>query len=254
MDKEVFRALGDDKRRLLLDALFARDGQTLGELVDRLEMTRFGVMKHLRVLEDAGLTTTARVGREKFHYLNPVPIQQLSDRWISKFSAPWTGMMAGLKQRLEEDRVETKPTHRFEIYIQAPAEKIWQGLIDPALTSKYYYGTSIEVPELREGAEYRYWFPDGRKAAEGVLLVVEAPHRLSMTFHALWEPELVAEEASVVTWEIQPQGVLCRLTVTFESPYLSSKMFAQAIGGMPLILSGLKTLLETGKPMEMAPA
>src|SRR5262245_6581474 len=157
-------------------------------------MTRFGVMKHLRVLEDAGLITTVRSGREKLHYLNPVPIQQISDRWISKFAAPWTGLMAGLKDRLEEETMATKPSHRFEIYIQAPPEKIWQALVDPAFTSKYYYGTSIDIPDLSEGAAYNYWFPDGRKATDGVLLVVDPPRKLSMTFHALWEPALEAEE------------------------------------------------------------
>jgi uncharacterized protein YndB with AHSA1/START domain/DNA-binding transcriptional ArsR family regulator len=252
MEGDVFRALGDENRRVLLDALFEEDGQTLGELVSRLDMTRFGVMKHLRVLEAAGLITTARVGREKLHYLNPVPIQQIGDRWISKFSAPWVGMMAGLKRRLEEEEMETKPSHRFEIYIQAPPEKIWQALIDPEFTSKYYYGTSIDIRDLREGAAYDYWFPDGRKAAEGMLVVVDPPRRLTMTFHALWEPALVAEEASTVTWEIEPQGSICRLSATFESPYADSQMFKQAIGGMPLIMSAMKTLLETGQPLPMA--
>ena len=85
---EVFRALGDPTRRLLLDRLFVRDGQTVGELADGLEMTRFGAMKHLRILEAAGLITTLKVGREKHHYLNPVPIQLIADRWVSKLRGP----------------------------------------------------------------------------------------------------------------------------------------------------------------------
>jgi DNA-binding transcriptional ArsR family regulator len=88
----VFRALADPTRRSLLDELFARDGQTLTELAERLPMTRFGVMKHLRVLEEAGLVTTRRRGREKFHYLNPVPIRLIHDRWVSKYGSPWVNV------------------------------------------------------------------------------------------------------------------------------------------------------------------
>src|SRR5215207_7630745 len=99
---DVFKALGDPSRRLLLDSLFEEDGQTLGELSARLpSMTRFGVMKHLRLLESAGLVTTRKVGREKLHYLNPMPIRLIHDRWIGKYSEPWVGALAGLKASLE---------------------------------------------------------------------------------------------------------------------------------------------------------
>jgi DNA-binding transcriptional ArsR family regulator len=100
---EVFRALADPTRRALLDALFERDGQTLGELDAPLEMTRFGVMKHLRVLEDAGLVTTKRRGRSKLHFLNPVPIRLIHDRWVSKYAEPWVATLSGLKHTLEEE-------------------------------------------------------------------------------------------------------------------------------------------------------
>ena len=100
---EVFRALADPNRRALLDALYERDGQTLGELGEPLEMTRFGVMKHLRVLEDAGLLTTKRRGREKLHFLNPVPIRLIHDRWVSKYAEPWVATLSGLKHTLEEE-------------------------------------------------------------------------------------------------------------------------------------------------------
>jgi DNA-binding transcriptional ArsR family regulator len=100
---EVFKALADPTRRALLDALFERDGQTLGELDAPVEMTRFGVMKHLRVLEDAGLVTTKRRGREKLHFLNPVPIRLIHDRWVSKYAEPWVATLSGLKATLEEE-------------------------------------------------------------------------------------------------------------------------------------------------------
>jgi DNA-binding transcriptional ArsR family regulator len=100
---EVFKALADPTRRGLLDALFERDGQTLSELEGRLPMSRFGVMKHLKVLEGAGLVTARRRGREKLHYLNPVPIRLVHDRWVSKYAEPWASALTGLKRELEED-------------------------------------------------------------------------------------------------------------------------------------------------------
>ncbi len=102
-DDRVFKALADPTRRLLLDRLFERDGRTLGELESQVEMTRFGVMKHLRILEDAGLVVTRRSGREKLHYLNPVPIRLVHDRWIDKYTEGPASLLADLKRALEEE-------------------------------------------------------------------------------------------------------------------------------------------------------
>ena len=99
---DVFRALADPTRRSLLDELFRQDGQTLSELEGRLPMSRFGVMKHLKVLEEAGLVTTQRRGREKLHFLNPVPIRLVHDRWVSKYAEPWVATLTGLKKQLED--------------------------------------------------------------------------------------------------------------------------------------------------------
>jgi DNA-binding transcriptional ArsR family regulator len=98
----VFKALSDPTRRSLLDELFERDGQNLKELEERLPMTRFGVMKHLKVLEQAGLVATKRRGREKLHFLNPVPIRLVHDRWVSKYAEPWAAGLSALKQDIEE--------------------------------------------------------------------------------------------------------------------------------------------------------
>lgn len=99
----VFKALADPTRRGLLDALYSEDGQSLSALARRLPMTRFGVAKHLRVLEEAGLVVTQRRGREKLHFLNPVPIRLIHDRWVSKYAEPWAATLSGLKRRLEEE-------------------------------------------------------------------------------------------------------------------------------------------------------
>ena len=120
-DDRVFKALADPTRRFLLDLLFERDGRTLTELESGLEMTRFGVMKHLKVLEDAGLVVTRRQGREKLHFLNPVPIRLVHDRWVSKYAEPWTAGLSDLKQELERTMEKVS-----EIYIKTtPAPKLY---------------------------------------------------------------------------------------------------------------------------------
>ena len=102
IDDQVFKALADPTRRLLLDLLYERDGRTLTELESEIEMTRFGVMKHLRALEEAGLVATRRSGREKLHFLNPVPIRLIHDRWIDKYTERQVSALADLKRELEE--------------------------------------------------------------------------------------------------------------------------------------------------------
>ena len=104
MIDDVFKALADPTRRRLLDELFEEDGQTLSALEQRLPMSRFGVAKHLKVLEGAGLVTTRKRGREKLHYLNPVPIREVHDRWVSKYAEPWAAALTGLKRNLEEEQ------------------------------------------------------------------------------------------------------------------------------------------------------
>src|SRR5919109_2291921 len=135
----VFKALADPTRRSLLDELFARDGQTLTELEERLPMTRFGVMKHLRVLEDAGLVATKRRGREKLHFLNPVPIRLVHDRWVSKYAEPWAATLTGLKKKLEEELMEKV----FEIYIKTTPERLWEAITDDELRRTYNFGVGI---------------------------------------------------------------------------------------------------------------
>src|SRR6476619_3999519 len=134
--EKVFRALADPTRRKLLDTLRKRDGQTLTELEQRFAMTRFGVMKHLRILEAAGLVITRRVGREKLHYLNPVPIRAIHDRWISKYREPVSAALVNLKHSLEGTM--DKPKHVYQIWIRTTPEKLWQAITDPDITQKYF--------------------------------------------------------------------------------------------------------------------
>ena len=140
---DVFRALADPSRRRLLDELFRRDGQTLHELEARFAMTRFGVMKHLKQLEDAGLVVTQRRGREKLHFLNPVPIRLIHDRWVSKFAEPWAAALGEIKQRLE-----TPMEKVFEIYIKTTPERLWQAITDPEIRAKQKDSGFLAPPEL----------------------------------------------------------------------------------------------------------
>src|SRR3990172_4600873 len=144
-----FKELADPIRRGLLDQLFKKDGQTLSDLVRRSSMTRFGVMKHLRVLEDAGLVVTQRRGREKLHFLNPVPIRLIHDRWIDKYTEPWAATLTGLKKELEETMEKV-----FEIYIKTTPERLWQAITDPEMRREYTFGVGVNS-EWTSGSSYR---------------------------------------------------------------------------------------------------
>jgi uncharacterized protein YndB with AHSA1/START domain len=245
---EVFRALADPSRRRLLDQLFERDGQTLGELASQLpSMTRFGVMRHLRILEAAGLVSTRRMGREKHHYLDPVPIRLIHDRWISKYAEPVVAAMSGLKEHVERT-MEERIDHVYSVYIRATPERVWRALTDGTDTERYYYGTHVRST-WQVGAPVSYTYPDGTVAADGEVLEVEAPRRLVMTFHARWDPELAAEGPVRQIWELVEHQGATKLTVTSSGLRAGSRMAEDFGGGMVWIVSGLKSLLETGQPL-----
>jgi uncharacterized protein YndB with AHSA1/START domain len=238
----VFRALADPTRRSLLDQLFKEDGQTLSALERRLPMTRIGVMKHLRVLEEARLVTTKRRGREKLHFLNPVPIRLVHDRWVSKYTEPWAATLTGLKAKLEEEQMEKV----FEIYIKTTPERLWEAITDAELRSQYSFGVRVNS-DWTAGSSYEAVHPAGpTPISEGENLEVDPPRRLVQSFTALWSDDVKREGTSRVTWEIEPVGDdSCRLTVTHDQ--LREGANDELYGGWPMILSGLKTLLETGE-------
>src|SRR5712691_9187144 len=240
---DVFRALADPTRRSLLDELFKQDGQSLSALEGRLPMTRFGVMKHLRVLEEAGLIVTRRRGREKLHFLNAVPIRLVHDRWVSTYAEPWAATLSGLKQRLEEETMEKV----FEIYIKTTPERLWEAITDPDLRAKYSFGIRVSS-DWTPGSSYVGGHPMAEgPLSEGENLEVEPPHRLVQSFRALWGEDVKSEGTSRVTWEIEQVADSCRLTVTHDQ--LREGANDQLYGGWPMILSGLKTLLETGETL-----
>lgn len=236
----VFRALADPTRRALLDALFAEDAQPLHSLSDGRDMTRIGVAKHLAILEEAGLVVTKRQGREKLHYLNVVPIRQLHDRWVSKYTERWAAGLSDLKSELERSMEKV-----FEIYIRTTPERLWSAITDPAVRAKYHFGSSIQT-DWTEGTPYALVHPgaDG-PLATGENLVVDPPRRLVQSMLTLWSEDAEAQGTTRVTWEIEQIGDSCRLTVIHDQ--LSDDAPPEMYGGWPMILSGLKTWLETGE-------
>ena len=236
----VFKALADPTRRSLLDELFRHDGQTLGELEARFAMSRFGVMKHLKQLEEAGLVVTKRRGREKLHFLNPVPIRLVHDRWVSKYAEPWAARLSDLKTRLE-----TTMEKVFEIYIRTTPERLWEAITDPEIRSRYNFGARVDS-DWTPGSRFEMGHPGSEELlGEGVNLEVDPPRRIVQTMVALWSDDAKAEGTSRITWEIEPVADSCRLTVTHDQ--MREDANNELYGGWPMILSGLKTWLETGE-------
>jgi uncharacterized protein YndB with AHSA1/START domain/biotin operon repressor len=238
----VFRALADPTRRALLDELYARDGQTLVALTARHEMTRIAVAKHLKILEEAGLVVTRRRGREKLHYLNPVPIRLVHDRWVNKYTEPWVAGLADLKRDLESQMEKV-----FEIYIRTTPERLWEAITDPATRQKYHFGSAINS-DWTVGSSYELIHPGAERALmEGENLEVDRPRKLVQTMRALWGPDAERAGTSRLTWEIEPVGDSCRLTLIHDQ--LPEDAPPELYGGWPMILSGLKTWLETGQTL-----
>jgi len=244
---DVFSALADPTRRALLDELFREDGQTTGALAAGFEMSRFGVMKHLKLLEEAGLVVTRREGREKLHFLNPVPIRLVHDRWVSKYAEPWAAALSDLKHHLEDRTMEKV----FEIYIKTTPERLWEAITNPEMRRKYSFGVVVNS-DWTPGSRYHAGSPKvpGGLLMEGENLEVDPPRRLVQSFNALWSEEVKSEGTSRVTWEIEPIGDSCRLTVVHDQLEGAPKTAESVSGeGWMMVLSGLKTLVETGTPM-----
>jgi uncharacterized protein YndB with AHSA1/START domain len=238
----VFKALADPTRRSLLDELFRQDGQTLSALEQRLPMTRFGVMKHLKVLEEAGLIVTKRRGREKHHLLNPVPIRLVHDRWVSKYAEPWVATLSELKTEMENSMEKV-----YEIYIKTTPERLWEAITSSDMREKYNFGVRVSS-DWTEGSPYEATHPAAPALlSEGENLEVDPPHKLVQSFRALWSDDVKREGTSRVTWEIEQVSDSCRLTVTHDE--LAEHANDELYGGWPMILSGLKTLLETGQTL-----
>jgi uncharacterized protein YndB with AHSA1/START domain/biotin operon repressor len=251
MDSEqVFKALADPNRRAMLDSLFNRDGQSLNELAAPIDMTRFGVMKHLQVLTDAGLIVTRKVGREKLHYLNPVPIQQVYERWVSKYAQPFTYSLLDLQAKLEQEpEMSDKPNHVYEVYIRTSPEKLWQALTDGKMTEQYYFGTAVKS-DLKVGSPFQYFYGNGNgMMLDGEILEIDPPTKLVTSFRPVWVEGPEGQRLSRVEFEITQMGDSCKLLLSHYGLNPEAGLTMGIGSGWAQILSGLKTLLETGSPL-----
>jgi uncharacterized protein YndB with AHSA1/START domain/DNA-binding transcriptional ArsR family regulator len=246
----VFRALADPTRRRLLDRLRARNGQTLGELCDGLAMARQSASQHLGLLEDAGLVTTVRRGREKWHYLNPVPIHDLQERWIDRFDRPRLDALGAVRRTAEEHAMSDRPDYVYVTYVRASADQVWHALTDADLTARYWGHSNVS--DWQPGSRWEHVRPDGSGIADGAGVVVEAspPHRLVITFGGPDDADLTA--ASRVTFAVEPFHDIVRLTVTHEG-LPSAQDRDAAAAGWPAVMANLKSLLETGDVLPQAP-
>lgn len=266
----VFRALADPNRRRLLDSLNRDNGQTLGELCEGLPMSRQSVSKHLGILEAAGLVVARRQGREKIHDLNAAPINAIADRWISHYDRRRAEALADLKTALEQGTMNTPaqavqaPQFVYATYIKTTPEQLWQALTDPAFTTRYW-GVAL-VSDWQEGSTIT-WEVAGVSIAdpEQGVLVAEKPRKLAFTWHTV-TPEfgaavgaaeeeiavMAAEGRSQVSFEIEPLDGMVKLTVTHSGFEEGSAVLAGITDGWPGVLASLKTLLETGEPLDFA--
>jgi uncharacterized protein YndB with AHSA1/START domain/DNA-binding transcriptional ArsR family regulator len=245
---DAFRALADPTRRRLLDRLRETNGQTLGELCEDIEMARQSTTQHLAVLEAANLVSTVRQGRRKLHYLNPVPLHEIQERWIDKFEVPRLQALSAVKRRAEEYMTD-KPTFVYVTYIESTPERVWDALTDADLTAKYWGHSNVS--DWRVGSTWEHQRTDGSGIADVVGEVVEsvAPKRLVTTWASPDEP---GEEPSRVTFEIEPYGDIVRLTVTHENLADDAERDAAA-SGWAAVLSNLKSFIETGHPLPQVP-
>jgi uncharacterized protein YndB with AHSA1/START domain len=240
----VFKALADSSRRYLLDLLHERSGQTLGELCARLDMTRQAVTQHLAVLEAANLVSTVRRGREKLHYLNPVPLNEMQERWIDKFERPRLRVLSAVK-REAEDEMSDRPTYVYVTYIESTPEKVWEALTDADLTATYWGHRNVS--DWQVGSRWEHQRTDGSGVVDvtGEVLQSSPPRRLVTT----WDS---ADEPSRVTFDIERYEDIVRLTVTHENLADEAERSAAA-SGWSAVLSNLKTMLETGHVLPQAP-
>jgi DNA-binding transcriptional ArsR family regulator/uncharacterized protein YndB with AHSA1/START domain len=262
---DVFKALADPTRRRLLDSLNTRNGQNLSDLCRGMDMARQSVTKHLEILEAADLVITVRRGRERLHYLNAAPINDIADRWIDRYHRERVRALADLKDALEDNTVQMQ-SFVYKTYIKTTPEQLWRGLTEPAFT-KRYWNTEF-VTDWQPGSAMT-WKMRGLTIEDPEQVVVEAdPYRkLSYTWHT-FTPELGVEfgfdadewaklgteRRSTVTFEIEDLDSHVKLTVIHDDFQPDSTAVTMVSEGWPHVLSDLKTLLETGDVLESATA
>ncbi|WP_113718292.1 ArsR/SmtB family transcription factor [Arthrobacter dokdonensis] len=246
---DVYRALGDATRRALLDRLCGRNGQTLSELCQGLGLARQSITQHLGILEDATLVTVVRRGRERLHYLNPVPLQEIQERWISKSDRPRLDAVSTIMKRAEETAMTKRPDYVYVTYIRASAMTVWDALTSEELTAQFWGHSNVSTWE--PGQPWKHVRTDGSGIADVVGRVVESerPTRLAITFE---DPAGGTEARSLVTFTIEEYKEIVKLTIVHENIPTPEDADAAALG-WAAVGSNLKSLLETGNTLPQAP-
>ena len=265
----VFKALSDPGRRRLLDRLNERNGLTLTELCAGMGMTRQSVTKHLSVLETANLVTTVRQGREKLHYLNAAPINDIAERWIHHYDRARAEALSDLKTALEATPMD-QTTFVYTTFIHATPERVWQGLTDPAFTARYWRhpsagGVRLET-DWKKGSTYDVTYEESGLVVsnpEQVILESDPFRRLAYTWHTFtpeWASAHGIDQADAAAWAAEPRSKVAfdleetgagvvRLTVVHDGFEAGSAVLQGVSGGWPAVIASLKTLLETGSAL-----
>lgn len=242
----IFKALSDDTRRLLLDRLRQRDGQTLTDLEASTGMTRFGVMKHLKLLEAANLVITHKAGRFKYHYLNAAPLQQLVDRWIEPMTQqPLARAALDLKAELERTIPMSdvkKPDFMLETFIRATPDRVWQALTTTELSKQFMLMGGGIYGTIATNETYEYRLDDGKVMVSGKILAAEAPSLLDMTFMMPWMGPDAPISRNV--YKLAAVGDLTKLTILHYDLPAEQEGLKEA---WAQIAASLKSLMETGK-------
>jgi uncharacterized protein YndB with AHSA1/START domain len=192
-----------------------------------------------------------RVGREKLHYLNPVPVQLIHDRWVSKYTRLQAAALADLKDDLERgETMSEAPTQVYRVFIKASPERVWEAITKPEFTARYFFGSRVQTTG-EAGTPIRHLAATTDDLwGDDAILESDPPRRLVHTWRSLYNADLAAEPESRVTWEIEAQpGGVSRVTVIHDRLERSPNTAASVSGGWMFVLSGLKTLLETGEPL-----
>ena len=242
----IFKALSDDTRRMLLDQLRTRDGQTLTELESTTGLSRFGVMKHLKQLEGANLILTHKAGRFKYHYLNAAPLQLLVDRWIEPLTQQALARaILDLGAELERNTpVTDKPDFMLETFIRTTPEKLWEALTSGDISKRYYIAGAAIHGAMEPDTPYEYLTADGKVMLSGIVLAADPPKRLEMTFLPGWVGPNAKPSRNV--YEIEAVGDLTKLTILhFDLPAGQEGLKE----GWAKIAASLKSLLETGEAL-----
>lgn len=244
---QIFKALNDPTRRALLDALREQDGQSLGDLEARINLTRFGVMKHLSVLEEAGLVIPRKVGRFKYHYLNPLPLQEVMDRWVAPFLQPQARALSALKLKLEKDTAMGKPDFMMQTFIRCTQDALWSALTEADELARFHFACNVVQGNPQVGQATAFILPNGTAMLRQVTTAMDPKSRIAMTFEPLFMGPNAP--ASHMDYLIEAQGDTCKLTIEHYAMAPGQEGFGE---GWARLAASLKSYLETGTGLKAA--